>query len=65
MKVFGLIGKNIDYSFSKKYFTERFANTNALDCIYENFDLASIYDFSSILQSHPDLAGLNVTIPYK
>ncbi len=65
MKVFGLLGKNIDYSFSKKYFTERFANTNATDCIYENFDLSSIDDFSSVLQSHPNLAGLNVTIPYK
>lgn len=65
MKVYGLIGKNIDYSFSKKYFTEHFANTNATDCIYENFDLSSIDDFSSVLQSHPDLAGLNVTIPYK
>lgn len=65
MKVYGLIGKNIDYSFSKKYFTERFANTNASDCIYENFDLASIDDFKALLQSHPDFAGLNVTIPYK
>jgi shikimate dehydrogenase len=65
MKVYGLIGKNIDYSFSKKYFTERFANTNSVDCVYENFDLASIDDFSSVLQSHPNVAGLNVTIPYK
>ena len=65
MKVYGLIGKNIAYSFSKKYFTERFANTNAADCIYENFDIASINEFSTVLQSHPDLAGLNVTIPYK
>jgi shikimate dehydrogenase len=65
MKVYGLIGKNIDYSFSKKYFTERFANTNATDCVYENFDLESIDDFRIVMQSHPDLAGLNVTIPYK
>jgi shikimate dehydrogenase len=65
MKVYGLIGKNIDYSFSKKYFTERFANNNAPDCIYENFDLASIDDFGAILHNHINLAGLNVTIPYK
>ena len=65
MKVYGLIGKNIDYSFSKKYFTERFANNNAPECIYENFDLASIDDFGAILHNHANLAGLNVTIPYK
>ena len=65
MKVFGLLGKNIDYSFSKKHFTERFANTNATDCIYENFDLSSIDDFRAILENNPDFTGLNVTIPYK
>jgi len=65
MRVFGLLGKNIDYSFSKKYFTERFANTNADDCVYENFDLNSIEDFPSLICNNPNLAGLNVTIPYK
>jgi len=65
MKMYGLIGKNIGYSFSKKYFTERFNNTNALDCIYENFDLDTIADFTSLIQKKTELAGLNVTIPYK
>ena len=64
-KVYGLIGKNIDYSFSKKYFTQRFADTNALDCVYENFDLNAITDFTALIKSKPDLMGLNVTIPYK
>lgn len=64
-KLFGLIGKKIDYSFSKKYFTERFAHTGANDCSYENFDLTSIEEFKTILAKHPDLCGLNVTIPYK
>lgn len=65
MKVYGLFGKNIGYSFSKKYFTERFANTNAEDCVYENFDLNSIDDFPSLICNNLNLAGLNVTIPYK
>ncbi|NHM07928.1 shikimate dehydrogenase [Flavobacterium sp. CYK-4] len=65
MKVYGLIGKNIEYSFSKKYFTERFANTNAEDCIYENFNLLSIEDFPELIQTRKDIVGLNVTIPYK
>ena len=37
-KKFGLIGKNIDYSFSKKYFSEKFKKEN-LDCTYSNFDI--------------------------
>lgn len=65
MKKYGLVGKHIDYSFSKKYFTERFANTNADDCVYENFDLETIADFTAMIENNPDLAGLNVTIPYK
>lgn len=65
MKVFGLIGKDIDYSFSKKYFSERFTNTNATDCSYQNFDIDSIDDFPNVIAQNPDLMGLNVTIPYK
>ena len=65
MKVYGLVGENITYSFSKKYFTDRFANTNAVDCIYENFDLQSIEDFPKLIQDNPNIVGLNVTIPYK
>lgn len=65
MKNYGLIGKNISYSFSQKYFTERFANTNATDCVYENFDIDEISDFPALMQNNPDLMGLNVTIPYK
>ena len=65
MKIYGLIGKTIGYSFSKKYFTERFGNTNATDCTYENFDLENISEFTDLIQNHADLQGLNVTIPYK
>jgi len=62
---FGLLGKDIAYSFSKKYFTERFALGNLVDCSYENFDLDSIALFPELLARHPDIKGLNVTIPYK
>ncbi len=65
MKIYGLIGKNIGYSFSKKYFTDRFVNTNATDCSYINFDLENIEEFPDLIQNHLDIAGLNVTIPYK
>ena len=64
-KKFGLIGKNISYSFSKKYFTEKFSKDLFNDCTYENFDIPSIEEFPTILKNNPDLKGLNVTIPYK
>jgi len=64
-KKFGLLGKNITYSFSKKYFTEKFALGNLDSYVYENFDLQSIEDFPKLITENPELKGLNVTIPYK
>ena len=60
---FGLIGKNIDYSFSKKYFSEKFKKEN-LDYTYSNFDIVNISEIESILQNN-SISGYNVTIPYK
>ena len=62
-KKFGLIGKNIDYSFSKKYFLEKFKKEN-LDYTYSNFDIVNISEIESILQNN-SISGYNVTIPYK
>jgi len=64
-KKFGLLGKDISYSFSKKYFSEKFKNDLFQDCCYENFDIPTIEEFPTILKNNPDLKGLNVTIPYK
>lgn len=63
--IFGLIGKNIEYSFSKKYFTEKFELGQLSDYQYVNFDIENIEDFPKIINENPDLKGLNVTIPYK
>lgn len=62
---FGLLGRNISYSFSKGYFTEKFNNEVFLGNTYENFDIDEISHFSGLLKNNPDLKGLNVTIPYK
>ncbi len=64
-KLFGLLGKNISYSFSKKHFTEKFFKENLNECYYENFDMNSIDEFPRLLQNNPKIKGLNVTIPYK
>ena len=63
MKNFGLLGKNIDYSFSRGYFKDKF-ETEKLECSYKNFDLETIEDFEN-LKNSTQLSGLNVTIPYK
>lgn len=64
MSKFGLIGKNIDYSFSKSFFAEKFEKEN-LPHSYHNFDIDTIDQFPDILRKNKNLKGLNVTIPYK
>ena len=64
MSRFGLLGKNIDYSFSRSYFSKKFKREGLLHT-YENFDMESIEGFGDFIESNRDLKGLNVTIPYK
>lgn len=65
MKLFGLIGYPLGHSFSKKFFTEKFEKEGLSDHQYVNFELESITQFPSIFEKHPDIKGLNCTIPYK
>ena len=65
MKLYGLIGYPLGHSFSKKYFTEKFQREGLTNYSYELFPIASIKEFPSLLDHHPILKGLNVTIPYK
>jgi shikimate dehydrogenase len=65
MKRYGLIGRPLKHSFSKKYFTQKFQDEGITDCAYENFELDVIEHLPTILKAHADLRGLNVTIPYK
>ena len=62
-KTYGLIGKNIDYSFSVKYFSQKFNDEKIIDSEYVNFDLREIEDFNNL--EILKINGLNVTIPYK
>ncbi|MCR9102216.1 MAG: shikimate dehydrogenase [bacterium] len=64
-RLFGLIGYPLSHSFSKKYFSEKFAKAGIADACYELFPLPEIGALPELLQQHPNLAGLNVTIPYK
>ncbi len=62
---YGLVGRNISYSFSKGYFTKKFETLGLRDHSYENFDLPQIEGFVQLLESQNNIKGLNVTIPYK
>lgn len=61
---FGLIGKNISYSFSKKFFQNKFQKLILSNYSYEIFDLQNIEEVSKIFDN-PNLQGFNVTIPFK
>lgn len=64
-KQYGLIGKDITYSFSQNYFTQKFKQLHLTDSSYSNFDIDKISEFSDIIERFDNLKGLNVTIPYK
>lgn len=65
MKIYGLVGQNLSHSFSRKYFTEKFQRMGLKDTVYYNMEMPVIADLKKALESYPDLAGMNVTIPYK
>lgn len=65
MRKYGLIGYPLGHSFSKKYFSEKFARENISDCYYDNYPLSEIGKLPELIESEPSLCGLNVTIPYK
>ena len=65
MREFGLIGKSLGHSFSQTYFTQKFQSLELTDCSYELFELPTIAELPALLATHPNLVGLNVTIPYK
>lgn len=63
---FGLIGKNISYSFSKGYFFEKFKELQLNNYTYRNYDLPEISEFPFITyHREEEFGGFNVTIPYK
>lgn len=65
MKLYGVVGYPLSHSFSKEYFTKKFAKENLKDCVYETYPIQSIDEFPAIIKGNPDLKGLSITIPYK
>lgn len=65
MRRFGLIGFPLSHSFSKKFFTEKFAAENISGCAYELFPIENVELFPQLIAHDQELEGINVTIPYK
>lgn len=63
MQRYGLIGKKLGHSFSKAYFTEKFALLG-IPAVYDLFEIPDIPAIREILDDK-GIRGLNVTIPYK
>ncbi len=64
-KLYGLIGYPLSHSFSKSYFSQKFEKEGITDSFYDLFPIENIELLVSVLRAHPNLKGLNVTIPYK
>jgi shikimate dehydrogenase len=65
MKVYGLIGKSLQHSFSPRYFKEKFVLENLTDHRYQLFPIGDAAGIRVLVANHPEISGLNVTIPFK
>ena len=61
---YGLIGFPLGHSFSKGFFTEKFAR-EGIDAQYLNFEIPDATMLLDVLRENPELRGLNVTLPHK
>lgn len=64
MKTYGLVGYPLSHSFSKVYFEQKF-HSEKLEAEYNLYPLNNLSEFRKFIDSNPEIAGLNVTIPYK
>ncbi|MBU3927371.1 MAG: shikimate dehydrogenase [Bacteroidetes bacterium] len=64
-KTYGLIGKTLKHSYSSKYFDQKFKTEKISNSKYLHFEIEDLKEFPKLFDVHPDLVGINVTIPYK
>jgi len=65
MKIYGLIGKSLQHSFSPCFFNNKFSRENFTDCCYQLFPIENAGEIRTLVAVNTEIAGLNVTIPYK
>lgn len=64
MDKYGIIGFPLGHSFSRGFFTEKFAR-ESIDAQYLNFEIPDANMLREVLRDNPELKGLNVTLPHK
>lgn len=64
MDKYGIIGFPLGHSFSRGFFTEKFAR-EGIDAQYLNFEIPDATMLRDVLRDNPELRGLNVTLPHK
>ncbi len=64
MDKYGLIGYPLGHSFSKQFFTEKFAR-EGIDAVYDNYEIPDASMLLEVARDNPELRGLNCTIPHK
>ena len=64
MTKYGIIGYPLGHSFSRGFFTEKFAR-EGIDAQYLNFEIPDAGMLLDVLRDNPELHGLNVTLPHK
>lgn len=65
MKLYGLIGYPLEHSVSPDFFRRKFEEEDIHDADYRLFPIKEITELPRLVAEHPDLAGFNVTSPYK
>ena len=64
MRIFGLIGENLEKSFSSNYFQKKFLKEKIMDAQYINLELTDIMELKKLVKKYT-FSGLNITMPYK
>ena len=64
MKQYGLIGKTLSHSWSRRWFEKMFEREGITDCRYSLYELPSVTRLREWVATN-GISGLNVTIPYK
>ncbi len=65
MKTYGIIGYPLSHSFSQSYFEEKFRKEEINDASFLSLPIQRIEELETILEKHPGLQGLAITIPHK
>ena len=65
MRRWGLLGSSLSHSFSPGFFQAKFQAVGLKHADYELFERSNASAVRELFEQHPELEGLNVTVPHK